>query len=476
MRRLLALLTVVLVPAAQAAPDPATVVTVIRAAHLYDGKSDALVSPGYVVVKGNQIVAAGAKVQLPSDAKVIDLGDATLLPGLMDAHTHLSGEASEDWKQDQLDWFKKEPTQRAIEATVYARSTLLAGFTSVRDLGSAEGIDVGLRNAINKGVVPGPRMLIATKAVSARGGHCDPTGGYRPGIMAEPGVDKGVADGPDQMRAAVRYNHKYGADVIKVCASGGVLSLNDKVDTPQLTQAELTALVDEAHALGLKTAAHAHGSEAAKRAVRAGIDSIEHGSFLDDEALDLMRAKGTYLVFTPVPCILERLERGKAPDNIKEKAKAAVGAMDGTFKRALARGVKIAFGSDAGVCKHATQNVQFAMMTKLGMKPLAAIRTATSIDAQLLGVAAKLGTLEAGKLADVIAVPGDPTKDITAMEKVSFVMKDGVVVTGAMAAAPTRASHDDDEEPDPADAPPKDTTRNPCPIFQRTPSGGCAGS
>ena len=229
----------------------------------------------------------------------------------MDAHTHLSFESSLDWKQDQLDGLKKPITEQAIDATEYARRTLLAGFTTVRDLGSSDLIDVGLRNAINAGKVPGPRMLVAVNAIGARGGHCDPTGGFRPDLLKEPGPEQGVANGPDEIRAAVRFDTKHGADVIKTCATGGVLSEADKVDSPQLTQAELDALVDEAHALGRKTAAHAHGAEGAKRAIRAGIDSIEHGSFLDDEAFELMRKKGTYFVPTPLPCIMERLREAR---------------------------------------------------------------------------------------------------------------------------------------------------------------------
>jgi imidazolonepropionase-like amidohydrolase len=401
---------------------------ILKSARLFDGKSDSLVSPGVLVVQDNKIVGVGPRAALPAGAEVIDLGDATLLPGLMDAHTHVTFQLSDDWKQDELDYFKKPIPQVAIEATVNARHTILAGFTSVRDLGSSELLDVGLRNAIDSGVVPGPRMQVAVHAISARGGHCDDTAGYRPGLLREPGIEQGVADGPDQARAVVRYNAKHGADVIKVCASGGVLSLTDKVDSPQLTQAELTALVDEAHALGRKAAAHAHGAEAAKRAVKAGIDSIEHGSFLDDEGIDLMRSHNTYFVYTPVLCLAERLKHAGAPANIIAKSAAANAAQESVFKRALQKGVKIAFGSDAAVCPHGTQVKQFANMVKLGMKPLQALRTATSVDAKLFGVDEKLGSLEAGKLADVIAVPGDPQKDITVMEKVTFVMKDGVVV------------------------------------------------
>lgn len=398
---------------------------VLKAARMYDGKSDALVSPGVVVVDGNKIVAAGPRATAPANAEVIDLGNVTLMPGLMDAHTHLSFEMSEDFNKDLLDSLRQPVPEQALHAAVYAKRTLLAGFTTVRDVGSSDAIDVGLRNAIAKGDVPGPRMLVAFHAVSARGGHCDPTAGFRPEIMKEPTITEGVADGPDQMRAAVRYNLKQGADVIKVCASGGVLSLTDKVDTPQLTQAELNALVDEAHALGHKTAAHAHGAEAAKRAVRAGIDSIEHGSFLDDAALELMRQKGTHLVFTPVPCINERLKRNRAPEAIVQKATAATNAMSNTFRRAIAKNVKLAFGSDAAVCPHGSQTIQFDVLVKLGMKPLAALRSAMSVNATLIGVNA--GALEANRLADVIAVPGDPSKDVTVVEKVMFVMKDGVV-------------------------------------------------
>ena len=402
-------------------------VTVVRAARLYDGKADAVVSPGVVVVSDGRIVAAGSSAAVPAGARVVDLGDATLLPGLMDAHTHLSFESSLDWKQDQLDLLKKPITEQAIIATEYARRTLMAGFTTVRDVGSSDLIDVGLRNAIDSGKVPGPRMLVAVNAIGSRGGHCDPTGGFRPELLKEPGPEQGVADGPDQVRAAVRFDAKHGADVIKTCATGGVLSEADKVDSPQLTQAELDALVDEAHALGRKTAAHAHGAEGAKRAIRAGIDSIEHGSFLDDEAFELMRKRGTYFVPTPLPCIMQRLRDAKAPANIIQKAAAADGKALETLKRAIAKNARIAFGSDAAVCPHGTQLNQFEIFVRSGMKPLAAIRTATSVDAALIGVPDR-GTLEAGKLADVVAVPGDPSRDITVMEKLFFVMKGGTVV------------------------------------------------
>ncbi len=407
--------------AADAPPRP----VVLRAARLFDGRSEKLISPGLVVVQGNRILAAGPSARPPEGAEVIDLGDATLLPGLVDAHTHLTFEMTDDWKQDELDALKKPIPQLAIEATVYARRLLLAGFTTVRDLGSSDQLDVGLRNAIARGTVPGPRMLVAVNAIGATGGHCDVTG-YRPGALREdPGP--GVADGPDAIRAQVRREVKYGADVVKVCATGGVLSQGDAVDSPQLTQAELDALVDEAHALGKKAAAHAHGATGAKRAVRAGIDSIEHGTFLDDEALALMKARGTFLVPTlHANDSLGRLEKGGAPAAVVAKSRAAKDVAMKTFRRAVAKGVRIAFGTDSMVMPHGTNAREFRLMVENGMRPVDALRAATSVDAELLGLK-DIGALEPGKLADVIAVPGDPTADIGVMERVLFVMKDGVV-------------------------------------------------
>jgi len=278
---------------------PADKTYVLKAARLFDGKSNAVVTPGLIVVTGGKIVAVGSNAAVPSGAEVIDLGDATLLPGFIDAHTHLTFPYSEDYKQARLNILQKTVAEEALDASVNARITLMAGFTTVRDVGSRDYLDVGLRNGIRNGDVPGPRMLVTVHALGATGGHCDDGDGYRQGVFGhESGPLDGVINGPDQARYAVRLDHKYGADMIKVCASGGVLSLTDDVDTPQLTQEELNAIVDEAHALRRKTAAHCHGAEAAKRAVRAGIDSIEHGTFLDDEALDMMKQHGTYLVPT----------------------------------------------------------------------------------------------------------------------------------------------------------------------------------
>jgi imidazolonepropionase-like amidohydrolase len=405
-------------------PPPPPVV--LRAARMFDARTGDVKSPGLVVVQGDRIVGSGAAAKVPSGARVVDLGDATLLPGLIDAHTHVTFEMSADWKQDELDALKKPLPEQAIRATVHARRTLDAGFTTIRDLGSESLLDVGLRNAIRSGDVPGPRILASVNAIGATGGHCDLTG-YRPGALAKEAGD-GVADGPDAIRAMVRRQVKLGADVVKVCASGGVLSEGDAVDTPQLTQAELDAAVDEAHALRKRIAAHAHGATAAKRAVRAGIDSIEHGSFLDEEALDLMMEKGVALVPTLMTSETdEKLESLGAPASVVEKAKAARTAMFATFRRAVEKGVVIAFGTDSAVTPHGQNAREFRHMVENGMRPADALRAATWVNAILLGQADRIGALEAGRLADVVAVPGDPTKDIRVTEKVFFVMKGGAV-------------------------------------------------
>jgi len=404
---------------------------VLKAARMFDGKSDFLIAPGVVVVTDGKIVAVGKSSSVPSDAEVIDLGDATLLPGFIDAHTHLTMPYSEDYARAALDGLRKPIPEMALDASVNARITLMAGFTTVRDVGSRDYLDAGLRNAIDRGVVPGPRMLVAVHAIGATGGHCDETG-YREGALGpETGPQVGVVNGADEARRAVRLAHKYGATVIKTCATGGVLSLADAVDTPQLTQAELDALVDEAHALRLKTAAHAHGAEGAKRAIRAGIDSIEHGSFLDDEALQLMKQKGTYYVPTlmAVEGLSEQIAKGvPIPPAIKVKAEDAIAHVHTTFQKAIARGVKIGLGTDAAVYPHGRNAEEFHQMVDLGMKPVDALKAGTSSDADLLGLGGKIGTLEAGKLADVVAVPGDPIENIRQTEHVFFVMKEGAIL------------------------------------------------
>ena len=406
----------------------------IKAARLFDGKSRALVQNGVVVVQADKIIDAGANVTVPANAKVIDLGDSTLSPGFMDAHSHLTLDYSGDFNKRRLQELDLNVSEHAIRATIFARATVEAGFTTVRDLGSRfvaspEFVDVALRNSINKGYIVGPRMLVATYGIGATGGHFDSTAGFRNMLFGfEAGYSQGIADGPDAIRKAVRFEVKNGADVIKAAVSGGVLSLSDEVDTPQLTPAEMAALVDEAHRLRKKVAVHCHGDQAAREAIEAGVDSIEHGSFMKPETLTLMKNKGTFLTPTLMATewILSKLDL--YPPELQEKAKAAGAARSDMFRNALKLGVRISFGTDAAVYPHGQNAKEFALMIGLGMSPIDALKTATSNDAELFGLAQKLGTLEKGKLADVIAVPGDPTADITATERVFFVMKEGKII------------------------------------------------
>jgi imidazolonepropionase-like amidohydrolase len=358
---------------------------------------------------------------------VIDLGDATLLPGFIDAHTHLTYPYGENWYKDVLDSMRQTVAERAIRAAREARRTLEAGFTTVRNVGAGDAIDVGLRNAIDAGVVEGPRMVTAGYSLGARGGHCDETGFPYDFFGHETGIAQGIAAGADQFRDAVRIQHKYGASVIKVCATGGVLSLGDAVDTPQLTQAEMDALVDEAHRLGLKAAAHAHGALGAKVAIRAGIDSIDHGSFLDEEAHRMMKERGTYLVPTVMAVEYTARRPRNYPPEIAAKARAAGEAHAAALRRAVQMGVRIAFGTDAAVGPHGQNAQEFALLTQHGMTAGQALRSAGAAAADLLGLGQEIGTLEAGKAADVVAVPGDVLADVKATERVFFVMKGGQV-------------------------------------------------
>ncbi len=418
MRSLLLFLSFALTLTAQ------TQVTAIKAARMFDGKSDQIISPGLVVIANGKIQSVGGSI--PAGANVIDLGNATLLPGLIDAHTHLTMDFDSDYNGARLKALERTTAELAIRSTANARKTLMAGFTTVRDVGSQDFLDVGLRNSINAGIVPGPRMLVATHALGGTGGHCDDGAGFAFGVLNhESGPEDGVINSPEQATFAVRYNIKYGADVIKTCATGGVLSPTDDVDTPQLSQAELNALVTAAHELRRKTAAHAHGNEGARRAVLAGIDSIEHGTFLTDDTLRLMKEKGTYLV--PTLSVRSGIAETKFPPLVQAKADAAMKGQDSLMRRALAIGVKIALGTDAAVYPHGNNALEFVLMTADGMPNAQALRAGTSTAADLLGLADKVGTLETGKLADVVAVPGNPLEDIKVTQSVFFVMKEGTI-------------------------------------------------
>ena len=418
-----------LVAAATPAPATETAVVALRAARLWDGVAAAPVADGVVLVENGRLRAAGAALAIPAGAEVIDLGDATLLPGFVDLHTHVSGEMGENFLLSFYEGLRRGVPEEAIRSTVFARRLLDAGFTTVRDLGAGDRIDAGLRDAIAAGVVVGPRILAATYALGARGGHCDETGFPAGTFGPEAGVAKGIAAGADEFREAVRYQVKFGADVIKVCATGGVLSLGDEVDTPQLSQAEMDALVDEAHRLRKRVAVHAHGAEGAKVAIRAGADSIEHGSFLDDEALRLMQVRGTW--FVPTLLAGEYVTKGPGaeslPPELKVKAQAAMARRSDTFRAALRLGVPIAFGTDSGVSPHGINAREFALLVDHGMTPRAALVAATSAAAAAAGLEREIGTLEPGKAADVVAVAGDPFAEIRATERVVFVMRGAVV-------------------------------------------------
>jgi len=407
---------------------------VLKAARMFDGKSKALVPNAVVIVQGDKIVDVGSNLPVPEGAKVIDLGDVTLSPGFMDAHTHLTTDFSGNYNERRLHELDLNVSEQAIKATTYARATVEAGFTTVRDLGSRfvssrEFVDVALRNSINKGVVVGPRMLVATKGIGATGGHFDPTSGFRDYLFGrEPDYTDGIANGPEEIRKAVRFEVKNGADVIKGAVSGGVLSLADEVDTPQLTLAEMAALVDESHRLRKKVAVHCHGDQAAREAIEAGVDSIEHGSFMKPETLTRMKNKGTFLTPTLMATewIFSKIDN--YPPALQEKARAAGAARSEMFRNAVKMGIKISFGTDAAVFPHGQNAKEFKLMVDLGMTPIDALKSATANDAELLGIAQKVGTLEKGKLADIVAMPGDPTADITATERVYFVMKEGKII------------------------------------------------
>jgi imidazolonepropionase-like amidohydrolase len=406
--------------------------TVLRAARLIDGTGARTVTNAAVVVTDDRIVAVGpaATVAVPAGTRVLDLGDVTLLPGFIDAHTHVIGRTLGDPLAD-LAVVKDYASYGAIVGVANARNTLMAGFTTIRVVGSSNFDDMALRQAITDGRVPGPRMENAGHAIGITGGHCDENG-FRPGLI-QLGPADGVADGPEQVRSAVRYQVKGGADVIKTCATGGVLSEGDAVGATQYTFEEMKALVDEATKLGRKVAAHAHGTEGIKIAVRAGVSSIEHGSFLDDEGAKMMAQHGTFLV--PTMMAGEAVERFAKNGVLKglraEKALAAGAQMRKATKLAVANGVQIALGTDAGVIPHGTNAREFSLLVDWGgLTPMAALNAGTLNAAKLLGWDARVGSLAVGKLADIVAVPGDPLADIHATERVSFVMKGGVIYKG----------------------------------------------
>jgi len=413
--------------AGEIAPAPGTVV--LRAAHLFDAVSGESRANGAIEVRDGKIVAVGSDVHIDSDARIIDLGNATLLPGFIDAHVHIAYEFDSDYYRHAWDLLTRFPAEQALYASVFARRTLEAGFTTIRNVGATgEYIDVSVRNAINAGVIPGPRILTAVHAISATGGSCDQWP-FPPHHIAPHGPIDGTCNGADQCREAVRDQIKWGADVIKICVSGGVLSA-DPVDVPEFTRAEIEAMISEAHAWRRKVAAHAHGDTAARYAIEAGVDSIEHGSFLTEDTLRLMKRKGTYLVPTRMALYWVEKQADTYPPVIAEKARVAAAAHGKMFQTALRLGVPIALGTDQTVMPggHGRNAMEFSLMTALGMSNPAALLAGTREAAKLLGVDAEVGTLEPGKWADIVAVPGDVLTDIRATEHPLLVMQRGRVV------------------------------------------------
>ena len=398
----------------------------IRAGRLIDGRGGAPMLNPVILIDSSRITAVGPRLAIPAGTKVIDLGNATVLPGLIDCHTHITGGDPGDYYEG---LFRRSPIDYAVAAPTFARRTLLAGFTAVRDVGSGEFIDVALRRAIDSGLVDGPRMQVATLAIGSTGGHNDVVG-FSPYIKF--GQFSGIADGVDEIRKLVRFEVKNGADVIKLIASAGVLSEEQSAGAPQYSQEEMNAAVQEAAQWGRKVAAHAHGAEAIKRAVRAGVASIEHGSLLDDEGIRLMKERGTYLVADIYndDYIMAEYKRLRFPEAILEKERQIGKAQRENFRKAARAGVKIAYGTDAGVYPHGWNGKQFAKMVQYGLTPMQAIQAATTSAADLLGWSDKVGAVAPGLYADLIAVDGDPLADITLLERVKFVMKGGVVYKG----------------------------------------------
>jgi imidazolonepropionase-like amidohydrolase len=402
---------------------------VLKAAHLFDSVSGKLTDKGMVVVEGDRILAVGSNLSIPAGAKVIDLGDATLLPGFIDSHVHLDGQFEENWYKGFYNDLMRTPAERSLYGAHYAKLTLDAGFTSVRDVGSVDYIAAALRNAINAGVIEGPRMMVSNYAIGSTGGHAD--GNPLPPYEIPPyGPVQGVCNGPEECRAAVRYQMKYGADVIKFMPSGGVLSLSDPVDNPQLTQEEMNAIVSEAHNWGRKVAAHCHGDRAAKMAIAAGVDSIEHGTFLQDDTLQEMKKKHVYLVATLFAGAWVGSHLDTFPPVIAVKARAAAAQAQQMFQHAVRIGVPIAMGTDAAVEPHGLNAQEFSLMTKNGLGAAQALMAGTANGADLLGIADKTGTLTPGKFADIVAVAGNPLLDMHATEHPVFVMKEGTIYVG----------------------------------------------
>jgi imidazolonepropionase-like amidohydrolase len=413
------------VACALAAGATAQAATLIHAGRVIDGVSDGVKINQTVVVDGGKISAIEAGFRAPAAGdRVIDLRNGTLLPGLFDMHVHLTSEYS---KRSEIEDYKLNEADVAINGVVHAERTLLAGFTTVRDLGDEFRASLALRNAINAGKVPGPRIIAAGKAIATTGGHADPTNGWSRKFPANPGPEEGVINGVDDARKAVRQRYKEGSDTIKITATGGVLSIAKNGADPQMTEEEIRAIVTTARDYGFKVAAHAHGTEGIKRAVRGGVDTIEHGTFMDDEGMKLMKERGTFYVPTISAgdwVFRQAQDPNFFPAVVRPKALMVGPQIQNTFAKAYKAGVKILFGTDTGVSRHGDNAREFKLMVEGGMPPMEAIRVATSVPAKFLGLDDQTGSIAIGKLGELVGVPGNPLEDITVMERVVFVMKD----------------------------------------------------
>ncbi|MDB5241459.1 MAG: amidohydrolase [Spirosoma sp.] len=401
--------------------------TLIHCGNLFDGVGNSFQPQMTVVVDGNKISAVEKGYSQPTGQdRVVDMKNKTVLPGLIDMHVHLENQTR---RGGTIDEFTLNPADVAYRAGQYAKTTLLAGFTTVRDLGGT-GVNVSLRNAINAGLVDGPRVLTVGKSIATTGGHADPTNGYRKNIMGDPGPEDGVINGPEDARKAVRQRYKDGSDLIKITATGGVLSNAKDGSGAQFTEEEVKAVVDAAKDYGFPVAAHAHGAEGMKRAIRAGVQTIEHGTLMDDEAIELFKKYGTYYVPTIIAgkTVADSARHfGYYPALVTPKALAVGPKLQATFAKAYKAGVKIAFGTDAGVFIHGYNAKEFEYMVEAGMPPLEALKSALMTNARLLGMDTQIGSIEKGKFADLIAVDENPAQNIKTLQAVRFVMKDGKV-------------------------------------------------
>ena len=417
-------------------PAPTTAFTVIKAGRLFDGTGDAFRADQAIVIEGERIksVAAMSETSIPDGATVIDLAGVWVLPGLIDCHTHIGSRAD---RYDEIYKFKDTPFHSAFAAVKNAETTVKAGFTTIRNLGSGPFMAVDLRDSINEGFLVGPRIVASGPGVSMTGGHGD-MNNYAPQVRVSIYPDERdyrIADGADQVRHVVRAQLKHGVDVIKIHATGGVMSRGDQPGAAQFTVEELRAAVEEAHAAGRKVAAHAHGAQGIKNAVIAGVDSIEHGSLIDDEGIQMMVAKGTWLVADIYndDYILGKAREFKISEESIAKEKALGQIQRDNFAKAVKAGVKVAFGTDAGIYPHGDNAKQFVYMVKYGLTPARAIRSATSDAAELLGRESEVGRIAPGHYADIIALAADPLQDVRALESVGFVMKGGQVVKDELA-------------------------------------------